>query len=124
MIVVDTSVLIDVLRGHEAAVRWLSSLDRTPACSEVTRTEILRGVRSTERTPTEQLLQALRWVPVDEAVSRRAGELGRQYRRTHPGLGVADLIIAATTLILAADLATGNGRHFPMFPDLEEPYAA
>lgn len=122
MIVLDTSVLIDVLRGHEAAARWLSRLDEVSICSEITRVEILRGVRSPERAATERLLQALAWAPVDDSVSRRAGELGREHRASDAGLGVADLIIAATALLLDAELATGNARHFPMFPSLEAPY--
>jgi hypothetical protein len=121
-VVADTSVLIDVLRGSEAAAAWLAGLDEVPLCSEVTRAEVLRGVRSPERAPTERLLQALRWVAVDERVSRRAGELGREHRRGHPGLSVADLLVAATALSADADLATANVRHFPMFPGLEPPY--
>lgn len=124
MYVVDTSVLVDVLRGSRPAAAWLGTLDEVPACSEVSRTEILRGVRSAERTATERLLQALRWIPVDEAVSRRAGELGRKHRRSHTGLATADLLIAATAQLLGADLATGNVRHFPMFAGLSAPYAA
>ena len=120
--VLDTSVVIDVLRGSAPATRWLSSLDAVPVCSEVTRTEVLRGVRSAERAPTERLLQALRWIAVDERVSRRAGELGRRYRGSHRGLGVADLLIAATALELGAEVATANLRHFPMFAGLRTPY--
>jgi predicted nucleic acid-binding protein len=118
----DTSVLIDVLRGSEVAASWLASLDDVPSCSELTRAEVLRGVRSPERAPTDRLLSALRWVSVDEPVSRRAGELGRQYRRSHPGLSIADLVIAATAQLLDADLATANVRHYPMFPGLAPPY--
>src|SRR5215207_5285532 len=124
MYVLDTSVLIDVLRGSSPAADWLASLDEVPLCSEITRAEVLRGVRSPERTPTERLLGALRWAPVDEATSRRAGELGRRHRRSHRGLGVADMLIAATALIHDAELATGNVRHYPMFPGLRAPYAA
>ena len=120
MYVVDTSVLIDVLRGSTAATDWLGGLDEVPLCSEITRTEVLRGVRSPERTRTEQLLDALRWAPVDETTSRRAGELGRSHR----SLGAADLLIAATALVHDAELATGNVRHYPMFPGLRPPYAA
>jgi predicted nucleic acid-binding protein len=119
----DTSVLIDVLRGSRAAARWLAGLGEVPLCSEISRTEVLRGVRSAERAPTERLLQALRWAPVDEAVSQRAGELGRRYRASHAGLGVADLLIAATAQTYGAELATGNVRHYPMFPRLAPPYA-
>ncbi len=119
----DTSVLIDVLRGSETAVEWLTGLDEVPLCSEVTRAEILRGVRSAERGATERLLQAMRWVSIDEQVSRTAGELGREHRRAHADLDVADLLIAATALIADAQVATANVRHFPMFPGLEPPYA-
>ncbi len=120
--VVDTSVLIDVLRGSDPAVEWLTALDAVPTCSEVTRVEVLQGVRSAERAPTERLLQTLRWVTVDEGVSRSAGELGRRFRRSHRGIGVADLIIAATCIATGAALATMNVRHFPMFDGLSPPY--
>lgn len=119
--VLDTTVLIDVLRGDDAAIAWLSEQDEVPACSEMTRAEVLRGVRSGERAATERLLDALRWIPVDERVSRRAGELGRRYRRGHE-LAVADLLIAATALELDLPLATANTRHYPMFPRLRPPY--
>lgn len=119
--VLDTTVLIDVLRGDPAAVAWLSEQSEIPACSEVTRAEVLRGVRSGERAATERLLSALRWVAVDERVSRRAGDLGRKYRRGRD-LAVADLLIAATAMELDAALATANTKHFPMFPRLRSPY--
>lgn len=122
MLLLDTSVLIDVLRGSQAASKWLSSLEELPTCSELTRAEVLRGVRSVERTRTERLLGSLRWVAVDEHISRRAGELGRQYRRSHPGLSIIDLVIAGTAQLLEADLATGNVRHYPMFAGLQPPY--
>ena len=70
---------------------------------------------------TKRLLDALRWIPVDERVSRRAGELGRQHRRSH-AIAVADLLIAATAMELDAALATANTKHFPMFPRLRPPY--
>jgi predicted nucleic acid-binding protein len=119
----DTSVLIDVLRGSDAATQWLASLDDVPSCSELTRAEILRGVRSPERSRTERLLSSLRWALVDEPVSRRAGELGRQYRRSHPGLSIVDFVIAATAQLLEADLATANVRHYPMLSGLVPPYS-
>ena len=121
MIVLDTSILIDILRGDAGAVRFAASLRDTPACSEITRVEVLRGLRSAERRPTERLLATLRWIAVDEAVARKAGEYGRSFRRRH-GLGTADLIIAATADVLGAKLATTNARDFPMFRGLRTPY--
>ena len=58
---------------------------------------------------------------VDEQIARRAGGLGRTYRRSHL-LASADLVIGATAQELSAELATANVRHFPMFEGLEPPY--
>lgn len=124
MVLLDTSVLIDVLRGSQPAADWLGTLGGVPSCSELTRTEVLRGVRSPERSRTDRLLGSMRWVAVDEPISRRGGELGRRYRRSHQGLSIVDFLIAATAQLLDAELATANVRHYPMFPGLASPYEA
>ncbi|HEX9711606.1 MAG TPA: type II toxin-antitoxin system VapC family toxin [Actinomycetota bacterium] len=120
--VLDTTVLIDILRGHSSAVAYVLELEDVGVCSEVTRVEVLRGLRSEERRPAERLFQQLRWVSVDEEISRIAGEFGRRLRRSHGGIGVADLMIAATSERLDFPLATTNVRHFPMFKGLRPPY--
>ncbi len=122
MTVLDTTVLIDHLRGVPEAREYLRSLPSIPTCSEVTRAEVLKGLRNSERRAAEALFGVLLWADVDEQIARRAGELGRRYRRSHPGLALADLLIAATALVLDQPLATLNLRHFPMFPRLRAPY--
>ncbi|CAN5355384.1 type II toxin-antitoxin system VapC family toxin [soil metagenome] len=123
-VVWDTAVLIDILRGHEPAVSYAASLEEIPFCSEVVRVEVIRGLRDRERPMAERLFGEMRWVPVDEAIARGAGEFGKRWGRAHPGLGTPDLIIAATAELLGADLATMNVRHFPMFRPLRTPYRA
>lgn len=122
MTVLDTTILIDHLRGLEAARGYLRSLREAPRCSEITRAELLQGLRDDEGDAAGALCTVLEWAAVDERISRRAGELGRRYRRTHPGLGVADLIIAATAMESDEPLATSNIRHFPMFRGIRAPY--
>lgn len=121
--VLDTSVLIDVLRGDEAAAAFLAALPAVPICSEISRIEIVRGLRSSERRAADRLLASLEWVAVTTEVAQRAGELGREWRASHQGIATADLAIAATVELLGAELATTNVRHFPMLPDLKPPYA-
>jgi predicted nucleic acid-binding protein len=123
LIVIDTTVPIDILRGHPPAIAWAGGLDRRMVASELTRTEILRGLRSHERGAAERLFGGIRWVPVTESIARRAGELGRTWRRSHRTLGTVDLIVAATALELDAPLATANIRHFPMISGLLPPYS-
>jgi len=121
-VVLDTSILIDVLRGDAAALGFVRAVTDVPICSEVTRIEVTRGLRSAERTRAEQLLRTLHWLPLDEPIARRAGELGRRWHRHRPGISLADLVIAATAEQVDATLATANVRHFPMFEELQPPY--
>lgn len=123
-VVFDTSILIDILRNDSAALEYVRAVQEVPACSEVTRVEVMRGLRAAERTSTEQLFQAIRWIPVDEPIARRAGELGRRWDRQRPGISLADLVVAATAEQVDAELATTNVRHFPMFEGLQSPYAS
>jgi predicted nucleic acid-binding protein len=121
-VVLDTTVLVDHLRDSVAASEYLASLEDQPVCSEISRIEVLQGLRSAERRAADRLFALVRWVPVDDVIARRAGELGRQWRRSHSGIGVADLAIAATAEHLDAPLATRNVKHFPMFKGLRAPY--
>ena len=121
-VVFDTSILIDVLRGDSAALGYVRGVTDVPTCSEVTRIEVARGLRSGERASAEQLFRTLHWVPLDEPIARRAGELGRRWDRHRPGISLADLVIAATAEQIDGELATANVRHFPMFEDLQPPY--
>ena len=87
--------------------------------SVITITEITGGMCSAERRLVWELLVMLHPQPVSEAIARRAGELWRTYRRSHPGIGLADYLIAATAESFGATLATLNIKHFPMSADLQ-----
>jgi predicted nucleic acid-binding protein len=121
----DTSVAIDHLRGMSEAVELLSGLieaEEMLLASEIVRFELLAGVRKGEGEALEQFLSALSWVPVGEEVARGAGELARDHRRAHSGIDDVDYLIAATALLLEADLLTTNVRHFPMIAGLQPAY--
>lgn len=123
-VVFDTSIVIDILRKDQAALDYVMGVREVPACSEVTRVEVMRGLRSAEHTAAEQLFRAVRWVAVDEPLARRAGELGRRWDRHRPGISLADLVVAATAEQVDAVLATTSVRHFPMFEGLQPPYSS
>ena len=125
MKLVDTSVAVDHLRGVTAATDLLAQAigsEEDLAASEVVRFELTAGVRDDEFEALEGFCSALEWVPVDAEISRAAGLLARRYRRTHGGIGAADYLIAATALVLGAELLTTNVRHFPMLEGLQPPY--
>ncbi len=121
---VDTSVLIDVLRGEVAAAEVLRNARMAGPlhASEVTRLEVLAGMRPPEEAATRALLAALTWHPLDDRVAEVAGDLGRRWLVSNRGIDSGDLAIAATAVLLDAALLTRNIKHFPMFSGLSAPY--
>jgi predicted nucleic acid-binding protein len=79
-------------------------------------------VRENEVEALEQFFSAVSWVPVGEEVARAAASLAQSHRRALTGIDDADYLIAATALLLEADLLTTNVRHFPMISGLEPAY--
>lgn len=124
MTVVDTSIIIDVLRGHPDARAFLRRLrEAGPVhASQMTRLEVLAGMRSIEEQATRALLDLFVWHSLDEEIAELAGELGRRWLPAHGGIDSADLVIAATAMRLDMNLASRNVRHFPMFAGLQSPY--
>lgn len=123
-VVVDTSVLIDVLRGEPAAAAGLREARQSGLlhASEVTRLEVLAGMRAHEEDATRALFRAFVWHSVDERIAETAGELGRRWLPGNRGIDSADLAIAATAIALDAQVFTRNITHFPMFAKLSAPY--
>lgn len=125
-LVLDTSVLIDHLRGRpktatEIVPRAIARGDELWS-SYVVRAEVLAGMRTGEEAATRDLLSLITWAEVDESVSEAAAVLGRRFLPSHPGIDIADLIVAALTRQLEGELRTTNVKHFPMFPRLKRPY--
>ena len=121
---VDTSILIDYLRGHAGAGDLLER-ERTAGvlhASEITRIEVLASMRPADEDGTRALLSTLVWHPVDAKIAEQAGALGREWLPSHYAIDSTDLAIAATVVRTNARLLTRNVRHFPMFPDLQAPY--
>ncbi|MEE6286844.1 PIN domain-containing protein [Georgenia sp. MJ173] len=122
-VLVDTSILIDVLRGERAAATALRDARASGVlhASEVTRVEVLAGMRPQESDATRALFGAFAWHPLDERVADIAGDLGRRWLPSHRGIDSADLVIAATAIAIDARLLTRNVKHFPMFRGLAAP---
>ncbi|HTD10135.1 MAG TPA: type II toxin-antitoxin system VapC family toxin [Solirubrobacteraceae bacterium] len=121
----DTSVLVEYLRGVESARELLQSglqRDELLAASVLTRIELSIGMRPAERQATDALVGALHWVAVDNAIAERADDLARRYARSHSGIDAVDYCVAASALTHDLELWTLNVRHFPMFAGLRAPW--
>ena len=116
----DTTVLIDVLRGRRAGerVRSLRAGGIVPAICAINVDELARGVRPGEEELVRGLLDGLVVVPLERAEGERAGRWRRSFAAQGVTLSQADCLIAAAAVTAGLPLATGNPRHFPM-PDLQ-----
>ncbi len=115
----DTDVIIWHLRGREHTRRWIGELqaDGVPACSALSITEVVVGMRPREVGVTRAFLEALDVIPVDREIAWLAGELIQTYGRRGITLDFVDATVAATCLVERLALATYNIGHYPM-PDL------
>lgn len=123
MKLLDTSVAIDYLRRAEPAVAVVDEVpDDDLFASELIRFELLAGARDDELPAIESFCASLEWILVDSDVSRVAGALARRYRPSFGGIEDVDYLIAATALLLDAELLTTNVKHFPMLDGLGPAY--
>lgn len=125
MVVADSNVLIDYLRGRASAVEAIDrsvGADIALTASTLSQVEVLAGMRPHEEEATRELLAVVEWIPVTEAIAEAAGAMARRFHRSHPSVEVVDYVIAATAECHDASVWTLNLKHFPMFPELEAPY--
>ena len=113
-ILLDTDILINVLRGNEAARDFIGkTLEESElTCSVITIAEIWAGMRPHEEQATRRLVDSLRAVEVSRTIAEKAGSF-KGATRSHL-LELDDCLIAATAYCTGAALATGNGKHYPM----------
>lgn len=113
-VILDTDVLIDLLRGDEAIRGFLGEVmaHSVPCCSVISVAEIHAGMRPEESELTADLLDGLVIFPVTRRIAETAGHFKRRAKSRR--LELADCLIAATGFVERATLATGNTRDYPM----------
>ena len=115
-LLLDTTVLIDALRGRPAAAR-VAGLRRTgtePWACAISVEEIWRGLRPDEELPARRLFNGLRLAPWGSAEGMRAGRWRRLFALQGVTLHQADCLVAAAAAGIGAALATANVGDFPM----------
>jgi predicted nucleic acid-binding protein len=118
-VLLDTSVLVDLLRGRSAGerLRRLRAAGDVPYVCALNVEEVARGLRPEDEPSAGRLFRGLGIAPLGAAEGWQAGRWRRAFGRRGVTLSQADCLIAAAALSLGGRLATGNPRHFPM-PEL------
>jgi hypothetical protein len=126
MLLLDTDVMIDVLRGNQAAVAWLAGLgDEELGLPGFVVMELLDGCTSKlEMNRLQRQLEPFRVYWPSEADCNRALA---DFLRSHlsQGVGWLDVLIGEYAVGLGSPLCTFNVKHFKSIPDLvtEQPYS-
>jgi predicted nucleic acid-binding protein len=121
VIVADTDVLIDALRGREPARgRIAAGIEGGAlATTAITLFELLSGAREeAEREAVKRFLGALTVLPFDAAAGDAASSARRALEATGQSIGMADFQIAGICLSRSTPLLTRNRSHFERVPDL------
>lgn len=118
MIILDTNVFIDYLRGYQPAIKFFESLDhQTVLFSAITETELIAGKECSDTNNKERLLRLLNCfekIFVTNQIAVLAGDICREYETW-----IADSIIAATAILTKSELLTKNLKDFQKIRDLK-----
>jgi len=115
-VLLDSTVLIDALRGKPAAqrVRSMRRGGDQPWVCVISIEEIWRGLRDHEQADAQRLVRGLRLAPLGKEEGALAGSWRRDFADQGTTLHQADCLIAAAAVGIEATLATGNPDDFPM----------
>ena len=123
MILLDTDVMVDVLRGYEPAKEWLELVQEIGVPGLVVM-ELLQGCQnSREQRQLEKALSEypLYW-PDEDDCNRALASFSSHHLSDN--IGLLDALIAETAIGVNADLATFNVKHYRVLKGLRslQPY--
>jgi predicted nucleic acid-binding protein len=120
ILLLDTTVLIDVLRAQHNRRLLLGELvagGHLLATAAINIAEVYAGMQSGEQARTEAFLVSLECYPMTGTIARRAGALKNASACKGRTLSLAEMIVAATALEHGLTLMTDNRKDFPL-PEL------
>lgn len=125
-VIIDTDILIDVLRSKKEAVALISELEMKKfllATTTVNAFELYYGAhKSTQQEKglqsTKNLLSRLVLLPFTSRSAQKAGHIYAELERTGHSIGLRDSFVAAIALTRGFAVATRNTQHFRKIADL------
>lgn len=122
--ILDSDVVIDLLRGHPAANQWLNGLQPQPLVCGIAALEVVSGARDlVDQRKIQRFLSLfpIAW-PTETDMNRALNEF-LPLRLAH-GVGVYDCLLAATAVGLGVPVATFNTKHYRALPGVStvQPY--
>jgi predicted nucleic acid-binding protein len=120
-LLLDTSVLIDVLRRRSKRPEFVADLARAGHVLSTTMlnvAEVYAGMRVGEEPDAEALFVGLHLYDLSGLSARLAGKLKNAWSRKGRTITLADAIVAAIAIEHECRLLTDNRKDFPM-PEIQ-----
>ena len=112
MIVLDTNILIEILKGDKETIDTVESLKENLCISSITVMELYYGaLNKAELNKLEKFVSLFNIIHLDENISKTATKLIKRYAKSH-SLDIPDGLIASTALLNDAMLLTYNKKDF------------
>jgi predicted nucleic acid-binding protein len=124
MRLLDTDILIDLLRIHPPTLDWLATLMGPFAVPGFAALELYHGCKNKKEVrDVDKLLKPMQIVWPSPQECRNAGKVFPALHLS-ANMGILDALIAACAVGAGATLCTFNVKHFKNFPGLsvEQPY--
>jgi hypothetical protein len=125
MIILDTDIMIDLLRKYPPAMAWLAALgDEEIALPGFVMMELIQGCRNkAEQGKVEKSAASHSVVWPSSKTCDEALSVFSRYHLSH-SLGLLDALIGETALALNLPLHTFNQKHYAAVPNLKtvQPY--
>ena len=120
MIILDTDVMIDILRQYLPALAWLSFLgEEEVALPGFVIMELIQGCKNkAEQEKMERELGAYRVAWPSPEICDKALSVFARYYLSH-GPGILDALIGQMAVDLNLPLYTFNQKHYAAIPNLE-----
>ncbi len=116
MILLDTNIVIWMLRGKVQVIEKVDKMSRSDktALSVITIAEVYQNAFSHEIDSTDKYIDTNEVYEVNKRIAKDAGMYWNQYHKKLLTLSITDCLIAATAKYHKCSLLTLNTRHFPM----------
>jgi tRNA(fMet)-specific endonuclease VapC len=125
MVCLDTSFLVDILRGREIVVELKEEFDRrnevlaiaTPSIIELWSGALKSKASAAEKAKTDELIQSLEVLPLDLNAAKDAAEIEAGLLSKGTAISATDIMIAAIARVNCEKVVTRD-EHFTRIPGL------
>jgi predicted nucleic acid-binding protein len=124
MILIDTDVCIEILRGNKKVINKRNKFEEPISISFMTVAELFYGAENSgnpehNHSIVEEFLLTVQIIQSDYLIMKRFGLIKAKFKKKNNLVPDADLIIAATAIEKCKFLVTGNTEHFSRIENLK-----